>query len=328
MKCKNCGKDLPPFALSCKECSEGLCDICHVTLKGICEECKDEKNNIPEVWRRSWLTLFEVCPYACYKTAIEGVDSEGNIWSHVGNVLHDVFELASLYKIDREFSVLYTEFTVRFMKYLETEEGTKHKEAAQQLVKGNIITKMYDRATASIETYLEYEKTAPDPIETEIKLFLDIDGCQKISGTIDRINPLEDNEVELVDYKSGKCYYGKKLKDDLQVPIYIMAYRQKYGKLPKRFTFIFTEDGKKRTFERVDDDKYICTVVKREYVISLQETARKIKRIFARVYQGNWSIPSKINSYYCANFCDVAKAGHCAGAEDQEWINLRGNLKR
>jgi|LGVF01.2.fsa_nt_gb RecB family exonuclease len=323
MKCKNCNTELSAFPVTCKKCDEALCDTCSLAEGGICNECSEKENETPDVWRRSWLTQYDVCPYMVYKMAVEGIVSKGNIWSKVGNILHDIFEEASLNKLPRDQEVLYSEYLVRFNEHIETDEGKQMVSDAQQLVKGDIIEKMKTRGNSSIETYLDYEANSPDPLYTEVKLFLDIDGCKKISGTIDRINQLDDDEVEIVDYKSGKCYYGKKLSNDLQVPIYILAYKQKYGKLPKRFVFIFVEDGKKRIFERIDDDKYSCTVVKREYIISLQETIRHIKTIFARVARGNWNIPEKINSFHCANFCDIAKAGHCAGADDQKWINLR-----
>lgn len=322
MNCKKCNTETSAFPLTCSKCNEPLCDTCHSVFKGECEDCKEPEKEIPETWRRSWITLYDKCPYACYKIAIEGITNLDNIWSKVGNILHDIFEEASNNQDLQVESILNKMFTDQIRILFATTEGNRMIDEAQFLVKGDIVSKMFDRGYSSIKNYLIYEQEAPTPLATEQKYFLDLDGCKKISATVDRVNPLPHDEVELVDYKTGKCFYGKQLSSDLQVPIYIMAYHQATGKLPKRFTFIFVEDGKQRVFERRDDDKYVCTVVKREYIISLQETARYIKRIFARINRDEWSIPDKINSFYCANFCGVAKQGHCAGANDQAWINL------
>jgi len=336
MNCINCNTKVSAYPLTCKLCAKPLCDTCHSLLKGECKDCND--NKLPQVWRRSWLSLYDQCPYAAYKTIVEGLESKGNVWSVVGNILHDIFEDASIGKEPLDYDHLFKRYMGELGAFREREpEMFTH---AQGLIKGCIDTTLKERGEKSIKTYLEYESENPNPVSTEDKFFFQLDGCPKVSATIDRVNPIGETtdgsdvsgdgidlskfkDVEIVDYKTGKCFYGKKLKEDLQVPVYLLAYKQTTGVLPQRFTFVFVEEGKTRTFEKVDDDKYVCTVIKKEYVISLQEATRRIKTTFARAKAGKWSIPTKINAFYCSNFCDVAKAGQCSGKDNQQWENLR-----
>ena len=140
---------------------------------------------------------------------------------------------------------------------------------------------------------------------------------------MDRIN-LVDGELEMVDWKTGKVMVGNKFTTDLQAPLYIHAVKT-YYKLPVRsFTFYYLNEEKTRVFERIDDDKYVCRVKNKEYVISITEAIREVKSTFGRIKHKDFNIPRDTkNMYYACKMCSFRKSSHCAGAEEQSWTNIR-----
>jgi RecB family exonuclease len=106
-----------------------------------------------------------------------------------------------------------------------------------------------------------YNKNADRPIThmaLEKSFNIKIDGV-KFFGRIDRIDSLDGNSVEIIDYKTGTPKNQKEVDNDSQVTIYAIAAKEALGYDPKLLSLYFVETGEKltttRTPEQLNDMK-------------------------------------------------------------------------
>jgi len=320
MKCAICGVDLTgePYPAKCIKCGVHLCDDCSLTNQFKCKPCngvEDTKVDL-EFVRRSYIETYKVCPHAFKLLAIDKVEPPNSIYAEIGIKLHDLFEQASLNQIDK--SAMIKEFTDWFgTKTLEDFENY------QRLLDTEDFRKReYQGAMTSIDNYFNMESTMPRPHKTEDTLFTTIHpDLPKIRITFDRINLNEDGTYDIVDYKTGKVHVGKKLKEDLQVPLYIYSIQQNLGIDVNRFVLLFTKEGKERIYTKLTEDTYVCTVGKTNYYISLSKAIDEIISIFTQVSNGKFSIPHALSPWYCEHMCTLKRGGHCEGKLVQRWKN-------
>ncbi|MDD5005337.1 MAG: ATP-dependent DNA helicase [Candidatus Omnitrophica bacterium] len=106
------------------------------------------------------------------------------------------------------------------------------------------------------EFYKREEKLniIPDFIEKEFSFMVD---NNRIKGRWDRIDT-QDGEAVIVDFKSSSVdsqkEADKKAKDNQQLSVYALAYKETQGKLPKRVELYFVESGIVGCAEKDDDD--------------------------------------------------------------------------
>lgn len=315
--CSICGVETSEYPIKCQKCNAVLCDTHAAVGKCICKS-----EFVIDKIRRSGLVTYETCPFQFKLAYIDGHKDadDGNVWSRVGNIIHEICEGIAMDKEARQTQDLIDEYIVRLNEF---KNNSKHLfYSAQTLIKGDIYDNMVTRGISSITNYINYNKTAPTAISVEEYFEFKLDEhTPTITCTIDRINDLGDGEFEISDIKTGKTFVGQKLASDLQPPVYILAFKSKYGKLPKRFTFVFTETERIRTYEQISEDIYQCKVNNKIYTFSLDETTKRIKRVFAGIQNGNFNIPQKMNYFYCENFCSAKQMNLCAGPDLQNWFN-------
>ena len=85
-----------------------------------------------------------------------------------------------------------------------------------------------------------------------------IDSDLFLSGKIDRVDLLPKNQIEIIDYKTGKKPDDKQLKKNFQLSIYAMAatdrglFNKKLSEI--NLTFYFLQDMEKITLKRTSTD--------------------------------------------------------------------------
>ena len=110
-----------------------------------------------------------------------------------------------------------------------------------------------------LKTYLEkFHKKSVVTIDLEklfkIKLTNDI----YLTGKIDRVDRLANNQIEIIDYKTGKKPEGKKLKKDWQLTIYALAatdkglYKKKLDQV--KLTFYYLQAMEKVSLTKTSED--------------------------------------------------------------------------
>lgn len=328
VECKDCGKKLhEACAAQCIKCGAALCDTCALNKGFKCDECIGEIDGGVELEqvRRSHIDDYEECPHGFYLTVVKGVTSPGNAYSEVGVELHEIFDRNSQRGDSERISGdegknrLLQEWSEVFSRI----EHEKFVGCQTRLTVEGFKKKMFEQGVTNIENYVKWEATRPAPWRTEEQIVEYIDNdtsLPKVSITMDRIDYIN-GEYEVIDYKTGKVFVGKKLSTYLQTPLYIIMIEKHYGIKVSRFRYLFFNEDKERVFERVDDDTFVCTVAKREYTVSLQECIKRVKRDFSKIKRGQFQITPNVSKWKCAHMCSHMKTGHCAGIETQSWIN-------
>jgi RecB family exonuclease len=108
-----------------------------------------------------------------------------------------------------------------------------------------------------LKAYYDKEKDHDkNIIEIEKNISFKLAGV-KSSGRIDRIDRLDGNKIEIIDYKTGKLKEQKDVDKDLQTSIYALAVRETLGYEPEVLTLYFVEEGQRvsshKTLEQIKE---------------------------------------------------------------------------
>lgn len=308
--CHNSGQPLhKDCANPCIQCGKPLTDTASLANKFKCKDCVNTDVVEIESIRRSHIENYKTCPHMFKLLVLDEIEIPNNPYAENGIILHDIFDKASNDKTITKEEMI-KEYTDRYAT-IDTFKP--------YMIEKSVPTSLYKKGLISIDNFIKYNNAAPEPFETEKTIYYTIsDDLPKIQITFDRINKVND-KLHLIDYKTGKVHVGKKLANDLQIPTYILAVKEEYGELPETFTLLFFSEDKERVYNKVNDNEYVCTVGKRDYVINLQDKLREINSIFSKIKQGLFDIPvGNLSPWYCENRCGLYPE-HCAGVEDEPW---------
>lgn len=309
--------------VSCEVCSKTIHKDCAINKeKTYCDVCylsKTEEVNIPvfegeipEIIRRSYIQTYLDCPFKFYNEVILGHEQPENIYAKIGIDLHDLFDKASN-NLSYQKEHMLKEFHEAFDEYDEELFESTLGDASRET--------MLKRGLDSINGFYSILQTLPPtPYQTEQTLVFSVgDELPKVQATSDRID-IVDGEIEMLDWKTGNVMVGMALSNDIQAPLYIYSVREKYGLPVRKFTFYYVKDNKFRTFNRIDDDNYMCMVGKRQYNINLTDAIRKVQHVFSQINKGNFNIPSDTKGmYFKCKTCHIKAKGLCEGADIQAW---------
>lgn len=306
--CSRCGKAIHKGCASACECGETLCDMCLIEYK-MCKTCENKSVVELETIRRSHLELYDKCPYAFKLEVIDLLGHVQTIYTQSGIDLHELFDEYSKHDNGTP-EEMYKEFVERYeSKYPEdwyTGYATREK--------------MESRYKRNIKGFFALRNTITKPVITEEKIIFSVgENLPNVSITMDRIDE-EDGEYVLGDYKTGKVMVGKKFLSDLQAPLYILAVKQHYNKPVKRFDFYYLGEEKVRSFVRLDNDRYVCKVRNKEYIVSLDETIKEVRSRLDKIQKGLFQIKSNQKPYDCKH-CQFFEK-HCEGADIEVWNQI------
>lgn len=311
--CKDCGEELNVMNIAmCIKCSVPLCETCATSNKFMCKECNPSQKTIVdlEFIRRSHIEDYKDCPYYFYLQVIKGIEVPANIYAHIGIELHD------LYDKHQKGEISLSEVRSKTTEAILSCRGKWDDELVDKLaIKAEKCTVAYEGL---------HNKLPGKLVTTEQTLFINIkEGLPKVRITMDMIREDEEGNLHIYDYKTGKVMVGQHLATNLQVPLYIKAVQDNYGKPVKSFTLLYLSEGKERVYKHVEGDKYECTVKKRVYKVSIDQTIKEVQSIFGKIKGGKFSIPDRPNFFKCNN-CYFREIGKCAGSDNQKWINANG----
>ena len=301
--------------MDCAIMDEGaMCDTCYTDKFNEKEELSFE---LPDVIRRSYIKEYDDCPYKFYAHQALGIEQEPNIYALMGIDLHELFERGSKESNYKQHEML-RDFKEIFTSYDE--------EIFEGLYGSTTKEDMYEKGYQSIVTFYDTIYNLPGTLHSAEKTYQFSVGedLPLVQATIDRVD-MVDGQLEVMDWKTGGVMVGKALSSDMQPPLYIAAVQKEYGITVRKFTLYYLSENKSRTYERINDDNYVCRVGKREYKINITDSIRKVQHIFSQIKKGNFNIPVNAkNMYFTCKMCHVKKAGKCEGADTQVWQQFQG----
>jgi DNA helicase-2/ATP-dependent DNA helicase PcrA len=106
-----------------------------------------------------------------------------------------------------------------------------------------------------------------------------------IVGSIDRIDNLPNNEVELIDYKTGNPKTSLSADDKFQLLIYQLAATKIFGLKVGKLSYYYVEDGSIKSFIPTDED--------------IVKTEEKVKDIITRIKRSNFKPTPSWNCQFC-----------------------------
>ena len=309
--CSKCEKATHPFC-TIKDGDERLCDPCYNLSV---EEANVTKYELPERIRRTYIEVYRTCPNKFRWEVLEGNRQPDNPYTRVGIDLHDLFEKAVL---DRSYTKEQMEAEYEIMHAKQIEEGLY--ESNEE------IEKFLLRASTSIKNFYETLPSIPPAFTTEETITYSLgDDIPNVEFTMDLVTENANGNLDLHDWKTGKVMVGQKISSDMQAPLYIYGVQKHFGRIVDSFTFHYLNEGKTRTFTRVNDMIYECKVVKRSYYINLEDFVKEIRSIFGQMKKGNFNVPQDTKSmYFACKMCHIKENGLCAGADQESWNQLGG----
>jgi DNA helicase II / ATP-dependent DNA helicase PcrA len=131
-------------------------------------------------------------------------------------------------------------------------------------------------------SYLE----APNDVQFQEKAFeLPLEHDVVVTGRMDQVNRIGRNEIEIVDYKTGKPRDAKGAAEDLQLSIYALAAREVLEENPKRLVFYNLTTNER--IETARDAK------------SLKATREKVTEVADRIRAGEFPATPGFSCRFC-----------------------------
>jgi RecB family exonuclease len=135
---------------------------------------------------------------------------------------------------------------------------------------------------------------APEVLHTEESFQVQIGGATVV-GRIDRVDRLGDGHVVITDYKTGKPRSQDDADESLQLSIYALAARAKWGYQADRLIFYNLQEN--------------AAVVSQRAPIQLEEAKAKIEEVAANIAAGEFEPKPGFHCSFCAyrNLCPTTE---------------------
>ncbi len=102
------------------------------------------------------------------------------------------------------------------------------------------------------EFYERNKESLKEPLALEEDFRVSV-GAHRVAGRIDRIDKVDENSVEVIDYKTGKPKGQENANQSMQLSIYAIAVQQTFGKEAKYLSFYYLTNNEKVTSTRSEE---------------------------------------------------------------------------
>lgn len=143
----------------------------------------------------------------------------------------------------------------------------------------------FDAGKDVLKKYYENLDKTKKPVGLEKSFTIKIDGIC-FYGRIDRIDKIGKDEVEIIDYKTGKSKEQKAVDRDKQVTLYALGAKEALGLKPTKMTVHFVEENLKISTTRTEED--------------IEKAVEEVKEIVGEIKKGKF----EPNSGFLCGWCD------------------------
>jgi DNA helicase-2/ATP-dependent DNA helicase PcrA len=230
---------------------------------------------LPERLSFSQMETYRYCPLKYLYAYIYRIPVKSAPYMLFGTDLHDTLEWFYQQRIEGNTPPL-NELASHYEKlYAQGRYGETYVDAQYKKL-GDQILQAY---------YRKHEKNWTTPLFLEKEFTLKV-GDLSVQGFIDRIDPLPDGGVEIIDYKSGKPKSDADSDEQLQIRLYALAARDLFGLEPKRATFYYLRDQSALSFPQKPAD--------------LDATRDRVFELTQQIRSGNFDpTPSAVKCKWC-----------------------------
>lgn len=235
------------------------------------------ENFVPESLSYSQMESYETCPLKYKYSYILHIPTLPNSALTFGNTIHNTlkdYHTKLTFGTQMTLEELLESFEKNWQPLGYTEEA--HRKAR------------YEAGIKLLEQYYAENKNRTfSHLALEKPFNIRLDGV-KFFGRIDRIDDLGNNEVEIVDYKTGN-ENGKKgqkeVDNDSQVTLYAIAAKEALGYEPKLLSLYFVETGQKFTTTRTPEQ--------------LEKKKKEVKEVIDKMRSGNFEPTPGMHCDWC-----------------------------
>jgi CRISPR/Cas system-associated exonuclease Cas4 (RecB family) len=229
----------------------------------------------------SQINAYQDCPHAYYLAYVaKGERQNGNKYTELGGVLHEVFEAQGK-------SLIFGDNPLEIGKALKMFNQLYMKIEHKHFVDKEDFIAMYQKGVQAIHNYYaKYGDITPTFVEKTFKQRI-AEGLPPLKGIIDRIEgePLDASTWVLSDYKTGSNPKSKDyLRNDLQMGIYCSLVFAETGQYPRAVQFIHPVPDKVQTAIHLGDGVYEFQNQRDPVVrFSVAETIMEVRRVVASI---------------------------------------------
>ncbi len=181
----------------------------------------------------SQLSLFETCPLKYYYEYILKIPKKKNISLEFGTLVHNTLKVY--------FSRNNKNDNIDDLKDIY---DTYWKSMDKSLFKDEKYLKEYkDIGEERLIRNIEILKPKGVRSLYELNINFLLDDKYKIGGRLDRVDFFEDNSISIVDYKTGKSSNQDTSSTNMQLGLYSLLVKSKFGDNIKDLKLLFTDEG-------------------------------------------------------------------------------------
>ncbi|MGD1838204.1 MAG: ATP-dependent helicase [Nitrososphaeraceae archaeon] len=182
----------------------------------------------------SKLKTYKDCPLKFKFAHILNVPSQPQTFFDIGTAVHAVAEHLTKLQLDK---IIPTEEMA--LEIFEKEWNSTRFESETEANQAK--TKSIEMVKTCFNWLINNKN---QPISAEQRFSITVGGI-KFNGVIDRIEKDENDNIFVLDFKTGNVYETKNsIKEDIQLNLYALAIKEKYGILPKQASLFYLKENK------------------------------------------------------------------------------------
>ena len=203
---------------------------------------------LPKFLSAAQIGDYKLCPRRYYFRYVLKLPPEPDHNLVYGEAIHEAIAYYLRFKKKRIIPALEDVFNV-FESVWRTRKGYFHSPEHERM--------RFEHGKSVLLRFMEEEKDAPPPVFIEEAFRVTVEGIL-INGRWDRIDWHNEGGV-IIDYKTGdvkdEATAKRKLRENWQLPIYVLAFYERFGVLPNKVMLKFVDTGVEASLKKIEDSK-------------------------------------------------------------------------